>query len=286
VVNDLCQAFPDAEIMVVNDSSTDETADEAEKAGARVVSHQYNMGNGASIKTGARHAEGEILVFMDADGQHSAEDVEQLLEKIEAGYELVIGARAADTQASRGRWLGNDLLNKLASLLTGHKIPDLTSGFRAVRSETFRQFLYLLPNGFSYPTTTTMAYMRSGYPVTFVPIRAGARKGKSKISFIKDGVRFLVIIMKITTLFSPMRVFFPTSLLFFLLGLGRYFCHYWQTGAFSNMAGLLFTTSVLIFLIGLISEQVTALHYGLSSTYKCHDGNESISKDLHSSKIN
>ena len=155
VVGSVCrglrQAFPDAEIMVVNDSSTDETAAEAEAAGARVISHQYNMGNGAAIKTGARHAKGEILVFMDADGQHGAEDVARLLEKIESGYELVIGARTADTQASRGRWLGNNLLNKLASLLTGHRIHDLTSGFRAVRSESFRQFLYLLPNGFSYP---------------------------------------------------------------------------------------------------------------------------------------
>jgi len=271
VCSGLQQAFPEAEIMVVNDSSTDETAAEAATAGAKVVSHQYNMGNGAAIKTGARHAKGEILVFMDADGQHDAEDVTRLLEKIESGYELVVGARAADTQASSGRWLGNNLLNKLASLLTGHKIPDLTSGFRAVRAESFRQFLYLLPNGFSYPTTTTMAYMRSGYPVTFVPIRAGERKGKSKISFVKDGIRFLVIIMKITTLFSPMRVFFPVSLLFFLLGLGRYIYFYWQTGGFSNVAGLLFTTSVLIFLIGLISEQITALHYGLSRTHKCHD---------------
>ena len=267
----LRQAFPEAEIMVVNDNSADETAAVAEAAGARVVSHHYNMGNGAAIKTGARHAKGETLVFMDADGQHDAEDVAHLLEKIESGYELVIGARAADTQASSGRWLGNNLLNKLASLLTGHKIPDLTSGFRAARAESFRQFLYLLPNGFSYPTTTTMAYMRSGYPVAFVPIRAGQRKGKSKISFIKDGVRFLVIIMKMTALFSPMRVFFPASLLFFLLGLGRYIYYYWQTGGFSNMAGLLFTTSVLIFLIGLISEQITALHYGLSRTHKCHD---------------
>ena len=159
----------------------------------------------------------------------------------------------------------------MASMLTGHKIPDLTSGFRAVRSENFRQFLYLLPNGFSYPTTTTMAYMRSGYPVAFTPIRAGERKGKSKISLIKDGIRFLVIIMKMTTLFSPMRVFFPASLAFFLLGLARYIYFYWQTGNFSNMAGLLFTTAVLIFLIGLVAEQVTALHYGLSRTHKCHD---------------
>ncbi len=267
VVSRLRRSFPEAEILVVDDSSTDGTAEEALQAGARVVSHQYNMGNGAAIKTGARHAKGEILVFMDADGQHSDEAIGHLLDKMEEGYELVIGARASESQATRSRWLGNNLLNRFASLLTGHRIEDLTSGFRATRRETFLQFLYLLPNGFSYPTTSTMAFMRSGYPVAFVPIRVGRRKGKSKISFVRDGTRFLVIIMKVTTLFSPMRVFFPVSVLFFLMGLLRYLYFYWQTGGFSNMAGIMFSTAVLTFLIGLVSEQITALHYGLSRTY-------------------
>jgi len=240
VVSRLKQDFPQAEVLVVN------------------------MGNGAAIKTGARHARGQFLVFMDADGQHSADDVEKLLEKLEEGYDMVIGARDSRGQAGKRRLLGNHLLNRLASLLTGRKIEDLTSGFRAARAEVFRQFLYLLPNGFSYPTTSTMAFLRSGYSVAFIPIEVRSRKGKSKIHLLKDGIRFMVIIMKITTLFSPMRVFFPLSMLFFLLGLIRYVFFYWQTGEFSNMAGVMFTTAVLVFLIGLVSEQITALHYGIS----------------------
>ncbi|BAO43522.1 glycosyltransferase family 2 protein [Thiolapillus brandeum] len=264
VVKSLREAFPDAEILVVNDCSRDSTAEEAGMAGARVVSHQYNMGNGAAIKTGARQAAGDILVFMDADGQHSAENVRALLDKLDAGYDMAIGARDAGSQANRRRHVGNSLLNRLASLLTGHKIHDLTSGFRAAKANVFRQFLYLLPNGFSYPTTSTMAFLRSGYSVAFVPIKVRRRQGSSKISFLRDGIRFLVIIMKMTTLFSPMRVFFPLSMLFFILGTIRYIYFYWQTGGFSNMAGIMFMMSMLIFLIGLVSEQITALHYGMS----------------------
>jgi glycosyltransferase involved in cell wall biosynthesis len=264
VIERLRVAFPDAEILVVDDCSEDGTGDIAEKAGARVIRHHYNMGNGAAVKTGARNAQGEILVFMDADGQHDDRDIIQLLEKIDEGYELVVGARSSDTQANHLRAFGNNLLNRFASLLTGHNIPDLTSGFRAARAKSFRQFLYLLPNGFSYPTTSTMAYLRSGYPVDFIPIKARQRVGKSKISLFRDGVRFLVIIMKIATLFSPMRFFLPVSLVFFLLGLGRYAYYFWMTDSFSNMAGVMFITAALVFLIGLVSEQITAVHYGVS----------------------
>ena len=264
VVGRLKRSFPQAEVLVIDDCSTDGTGEQAKQAGARVIQHHYNMGNGAAIKTGARMAHGEILVFMDADGQHDDRDIERLLDRLHEGYELVIGARESDTQSNRSRWFGNHILNYFASLMTGHRIPDLTSGFRAASADTFHQFLYLLPNGFSYPTTTTIAYLRSGYPVDFIPIRARSRLGKSKISFIRDGIRFLVIIMKIATLFSPMRFFLPASLFFFLLGMGRYIYFYLKTGSFSSMAGILFVTSVLIFLIGLLSEQITALHYGIS----------------------
>lgn len=268
VVKDLRKSFPDAEILVVDDCSNDGTAEEARNAGARVVSHKYNMGNGAAIKTGARRATGDTLVFMDADGQHGVAAVQRLLDELDKGYDMVVGARDASGQANRRRMAGNSLLNSLASILTGKKIQDLTSGFRAARAEVFRQFLHLLPNGFSYPTTSTMAFLRSGYSVGFIPINVKPRKGKSKINLAKDGVRFLVIIMKMATLFSPMRVFFPLSILFFLLGVLRYIYFYWQTGGFSNMAGVMFITAVIVFLIGLVSEQVTALHYGLSQA-KC-----------------
>ena len=264
IVERLLNLFPKAELVVVDDKSQDDTAMRAQEAGARVVRHHYNMGNGAAVKTGARNARGDIIVFMDADGQHDDRDIPELLGKIEEGYELVIGARASDTQANWIRALGNTMLNKFASLMTGFTILDLTSGFRAVRRKTFQDFIYLLPNGYSYPTTSTMAYLRSGLPVAYVPIRARSRVGKSKINLFKDGTRFLVIIMKVTTVFSPMRIFLPVSLLFFCLGLGRYLYFFIQTGQFSNMAGVLFVTSVLTFLIGLVSEQVTALHYGSS----------------------
>ncbi len=265
VVSGLVEKFPEAEVLVIDDCSTDKTGEVALQSGARVIRHKYNMGNGASIKTGARHARGDVLVFMDADGQHAPQDVEQLLQGIDDGYEMVVGARESDTQASKQRWLGNMLLNRFASLMTGRHIPDLTSGFRAARASTFREFIHLLPNGFSYPTTSTMAYLRSGYPVQFIPIRAHQRKGKSNISFIRDGIRFLVVIMKVTTLFSPMRFFFPASVFFFLMGLFRYIYFYVVTGSFSEMAGVMFITAILVFLIGLISEQITTLHYGISS---------------------
>lgn len=265
VIARLVEMFSEAEIMVVDDCSTDDTSEVAKQAGARVIRHKYNMGNGASIKTGARHAKGEVLVFMDADGQHDPNDIPRLLQGITDGYDMVIGARESDTHADKKRFLGNKILNSFASLLTGRKILDLTSGFRAVRSDTFKEFIHLLPNGFSYPTTSTMAYLRSGYSVMFVPIRAGQRKGKSKISLIRDGIRFSVVIMKVTTLFSPMRVFFPASVFFFLLGFFRYIYFYLSTGKFSEMAGVMFITAILVFLIGLVSEQINALHYGIST---------------------
>lgn len=193
----LRERFPVAEIMVVDDGSTDTTAQIAQDHGARVVRHPYSMGNGAAIKTGARHATGDVLVFMDADGQHDPADIERLLAKMAEGYEMVVGARQADTHASFGRRLANHSYNRLASWMTGYHIEDLTSGFRAARARHFRKFIYLLPNGFSYPTTSTMAFFRSGFPVAYVPIRAGQRGGKSHIRLLRDGTKFFLIILKV-----------------------------------------------------------------------------------------
>ena len=187
------KAQPDAEIIIVNDGSSDDTAAIASQHGARVLEHPYSMGNGAAIKTGARHAQGQIIVFMDGDGQHDPNDISRLLAKFEEGYEMVVGARQTDTHASLSRRIGNSLYNKLASIMTGYRIDDLTSGFRAVRARHFRKFLYLLPNGFSYPTTSTMAFFRSGLPVAYVPIRATSRGGKSHIRLLRDGTRFFII---------------------------------------------------------------------------------------------
>lgn len=249
------------EIIVVNDGSTDHTKDVAEQAGAKVVSHPYSKGNGAAIKTGARTATGDVIVFMDADGQHDPQDIPRLLEQIEQGYDLVVGARQKGSQASVGRGVANALYNNLATYMTEQKVEDLTSGFRAVRADKFREFLYLLPNGFSYPTTSTMAFFRAGYSVTYVPIHAAKRIGTSHIQPMKDGVRFFLIIFKIATLFSPLKMFLPIAILLFMMATGWYGYTLWDAGRFTNMSALLYTGSIMIFLMGLISEQVTALMY-------------------------
>ncbi|WP_435103701.1 glycosyltransferase [Arhodomonas sp. AD133] len=249
------------EVLVVDDGSSDDTAAMAAEAGARVLSHTYSKGNGAAIKTGARHAKGDVLVFMDADGQHDPGDIPGLLEKVTAGADMVIGARGNGSQASLGRGMANHLYNALATYMTGNPIRDLTSGFRAVRAEKFREFLSLLPNGFSYPTTITMAFFRAGYTVEYVPIKAARRTGASHIRPLRDGLRFLVIIFKIATLYSPLKIFVPGSAGLFMLGLGYYGFTFITQGRFTNMSALLLTTAILIFLIGLVSEQITQLMY-------------------------
>ncbi len=258
----LRSAYPQAQIIVVDDGSTDATAQIAHDHGAMVISNPYSMGNGAAIKRGARAASGQVLVFMDADGQHNAAHIQALLDKLDQGYDMVVGARDASGQANFHRGLANAFYNRLASHMTGHRIDDLTSGFRAVRAERFREFLHLLPNGFSYPTTSTMAFFRSAYPVAYVPIPVAKRVGNgSHIRPLKDGLRFLLIIFKIATLYAPMKLFAPVAALFFLTGLGYYGYTFATMHRLTNMSTLLFSAAVIIFLIGLISEQITNLTY-------------------------
>lgn len=257
----LVECQPDADIIVVDDGSTDGTAAVAAEFGARVVQAPYSMGNGAAIKRGARAASGDVIVFMDADGQHDPVHIDALLERLRSGYDMAVGARDASGQASRGRGLANGFYNRLASWMTGHRIADLTSGFRAARASKFREFLHLLPNGFSYPTTSTMAFFRSAYPVAYVPIPVAQRIGTSHIRPMRDGIRFLLIIFKIATLYSPLKLFLPTTLLFFATGLAYYAYTFLTMGRFTNMSTLLFSASVIIFLIGLVSEQITGLTY-------------------------
>ena len=254
-------AQPQAEIIVVNDGSTDDTARVCVANGIKLLTQPYSMGNGAAIKRGTREALGDVLVFMDADGQHDPADVARLLAKLDEGYDMVVGARDWSGQAGVGRGVANTIYNWLASRMTGFKVADLTAGYRAVRADKFREFLHLLPNGFSYPTTSTMAFFRSAYAVAYLPIRAAQRIGKSHIRPLRDGVRFLLIIFKIATLYSPLKLFVPVSMLSFLTGLGYYAFTYVTAHRFTNMSMLLFSASVIIFLIGLISEQITALVY-------------------------
>ena len=263
----LCQLLPDAEIIVVNDGSVDDTLAVCAEFPVRVISHPYPKGNGASIKTGARAAHGEVIVFMDADGQHQPEDIPALLDKLAEGYDMVVGARKSGSHAGAHRAVANDVFSRLASWMVMHPIEDLTSGFRAVRAGKFRKFLYLLPNGFSYPTTVTMSFFRAGYGVAYVPIHTPRRIGKSHIRPLRDGVRFLLIIIKIGTLYSPQRLFLPISASFFLTGLGYYLYTYMYVGRFTNMSALLFISAIFTFLIGIVSEQISALHYkGIDST--------------------
>jgi glycosyltransferase involved in cell wall biosynthesis len=264
VVSTALEQFPDAEVVVVDDGSSDDTAKVASDAGAKVVSHPESLGNGAAVKSGARAATGDLIAFMDGDGQHDARELVPLIQRLDEGYEMAVGARDMGSHASVGRLFANGLYNGIASMMSGRKILDLTSGFRVARAEKFKQFLYLLPNGFSYPTTITMAFLRSGYPIIFEPITAAERVGKSHIRPIRDGVRFLIIIFKVATLYSPLKIFLPASGLFLATGAGYYAYTYITAGRFTNMSMLLFSAAVIIFLIGLISEQITALTYSRS----------------------
>ena len=248
------------EILVIDDGSKDETAAEAERAGARVVRHPYNKGNGAAVKTGIRHATGEYILIVDGDGQHKPDDARRIVARL-GEYDLVIGARSVSTQATQLRRIGNAALNRLASHLSGREIPDLTSGFRAARREYLREFIHLLPNGFSTPTTTTLAFIKAGYNVAFEPVEARQRVGTSKVKLARDGVRFLLIILRIVTLFSPFRVFLPISLASFLVGAGYAIWTIVTQSHVTNSSVLLIMLAVIVFLVGLVSEQISALRF-------------------------
>lgn len=259
----VARVLPGAQIIVVDDGSTDATAVLASRVGAKVISHPYQKGNGSAIKTGARHATGDIIVFMDGDGQHRPEDIPKLIEKLSGGYDMVVGARDGTGQASRHRGLANAFYNRLASWMVGHEVKDLTSGFRVVRRDKFLEFLYLLPNGFSYPTTITMAFFRAGYSVAYEPIAVQPRMQgtESHVRLWRDGIRFLLIIFKIGTLYSPLKLFAPAALAHALIGLGYYAFTFIEYGRLSLATIFLLSSSVTIFLIGLVSEQITQLMY-------------------------
>lgn len=256
VVEAVLRHRPWREVLVVDDGSRDRTAERAAAAGARVVRHPYNKGNGAAVKTGLREARGPVVLLLDADGQHAIEESDRLVEPIGV-YDMVIGARSAADQTAF-RALGNAVFKALASWLTGRPIPDLTSGFRAAKRERMLEFLHLLPNGFSYPTTSCLAFLKAGYNVGFEPVRARPRVGTSKIRPWRDGVRFLLMIFKIVTLYSPLRVFFPVSAAALLLGVAYGLWNVWAVGKIPMGSALLIQLAVVVFLFGLVSEQIAA----------------------------
>jgi glycosyltransferase involved in cell wall biosynthesis len=260
VVSHLRATAPGREVLVVDDGSSVDTAARAAAAGARVIRHPYNKGNGAAVKTGIRNATGDYILILDADGQHPPEDALRLVARL-GEYDLVIGARSAASQATSGRRAGNALLNRLAGYLTGRTIPDLTSGFRGARRDCLREFLHLLPNGFSTPTTTTLAFIKAGYSVTFEPIEARQRRGQSKIRFARDGAKFFLILLKVVTLFSPLRVFLPVSACSFLVGAVYGAWTAAVHGRIPNGAVLLILFAVIVFLVGLVSEQIATLRF-------------------------
>jgi glycosyltransferase involved in cell wall biosynthesis len=260
VVARLQSGGPWHEIIVVDDGSTDATGERARSAGAIVVRHPYNKGNGAAVKSGIRKATGDVVLIVDGDGQHRPADAARLVSGI-GEYELVVGARSAATQATLARRFGNHLLNRLASYLTERNIPDLTSGFRAARRDCLLEFLHLLPNGFSTPATTTMSFIKAGYSVSFVPIEAEQRVGQSKIKLAKDGAKFFLILLKIITIFSPLRIFVPISVITFALGFFYALRTIWTQSHVTNSSVLLIVLSVVIFLVGLVSEQISALRF-------------------------
>ena len=261
VVSQLRGAAPWREILVVDDGSNDATSARAAAAGAQVIRHPYTKGNGASVKTGIRTAAGEYVLIVDGDGQHAPADARALTDRL-GEFDLVIGARSAATQATAARRRGNAALNWLASYLTDRPIPDLTSGFRAARRDCLREFLHLLPNGFSTPTTTTLAFLKAGYNVTFVPVDARRRQGRSKIRFARDGATFFLILLKVVTIFSPLRIFVPISALGLAVGLLYGAVNFAVAGRVPNGSVLLLLFSVMVFLAGLISEQIATMRFG------------------------
>jgi len=260
VLRDLQRVASWHELLVIDDGSSDDTAATAMQAGARIIRHPYNLGNGAAVKSGIRQSTGTFVLILDGDGQHRASDALRLIAGLDV-YDLVVGARSPHTQATAIRRIGNSMLNWIASYLTERHIPDLTSGFRAARRDRFAEFLHLLPNGFSTPTTTTLAFIKAGFSVRFEPIEAAQRTGASKIRLGPDGVRFFLILLKVITIFSPLRIFLPVAAAAFFVGAAYAVWTIATQSHVTNSSVLLILLSVVIFLVGLVSEQISSLRF-------------------------
>ncbi|MBU2707301.1 glycosyltransferase family 2 protein [Zooshikella marina] len=248
-------------IIVVNDGSVDDTVNVCKDNDICFITHKVSLGNGAAVKSGLRRVESENVILLDADGQHNPEEIYNLINKFEMGFDMIVGARRSKDHATAFRRLANYVYNKLSSWVVGHKVEDLTSGFRVANTEKLKEFIELYPNGFSYPTTSTIAFFRAGYSVGYENINVKKRYGKSHIKIYQDGIKFLLIIFKVCTLYSPLKIFFPLSVMHIMLGVLYYLYTYWTQNAFTNMGVLLIGNGVLIFLVGLVSEQITSMMY-------------------------
>jgi glycosyltransferase involved in cell wall biosynthesis len=246
------------EVIVIDDGSADDTGAMAESNGARVVRHRKNKGYGAALKTGVLASQAEIVVFYDADNQFDPKDIERIVEEAKDA-DAVLGARTSKSYAPFSRKGGKKLLSWLANYLSRQKIPDLNCGLRAIHRDVLLGYLHLLPNGFSASTTTTLVLLREGYDVKFVPITVKKRIGKSTVRPLQDGMDTALLVVRLTTLLDPFRVFGPMSFFFFVFGCVwglRYLIH----GKGLSIASLfLLVSSVIIFFFGLVADQVASL---------------------------
>ena len=257
----------DTEVLAVDDCSSDGSSELVEQfakehPSVRVFHHPYNMGNGATVKTGLRNARAPFVMIADADGQHPPEEIPRFFEKVQ-DYDLVVGQRATGTEATLFRNFGNWVFNTFASYVAGCRIPDLTCGMRAMKRDIALEFIDLFPNGFSLSATSTLSVIKAGYSIAWIPIKSPKRAGKSKIRPLTDGSKFLLIIVRIAVFFKPLRVFLPISLFALFLGILDFTVTVISEGRIhiSPFAGLMFQSFLLIFLMGLMSEQIANLRF-------------------------
>jgi glycosyltransferase involved in cell wall biosynthesis len=258
VVQSIHSAFPDSEIIVVNDGSTDNTAAELSKSGVIILNHDLNRGYGASLKTGARAARRDYVLFCDGDGQHSVEDVRRLMNECD-GYDLVVGARKSDSHRPFLRRPGKFVMRKYSEFLAGTKIPDLNSGLRIFKRDTLMRYLHLMPDGFSFSTTSTFTMIKSNRKYKYIPITVQKRIGKSSVRQLKHGPQALMLMLRLAVLFEPLKLFLWIAGILFILSLASLAIDMCSAGGFSDTTVILSIATIIIFMSGLLCDQVSAM---------------------------